>query len=125
MTKALAAAGSDAGQAGLAQKSRMALVSCYTLGALSSAPVIAMLLWSLKTQTLRSILTLVLSAILIAALLATCARTWRRFFVLTFPLWVVASAYAACTILSGKVPGRALALLLSGDRKSTRLNSSH
>ena len=114
MTKALAAAGSDAGQAGLAQKSRMARVSCYSLGALSSAPVIAMLLWSLKTQTLRSILTLVLSAILIAALLATCARTWRRFFVLTFPLWVVASAYAACTILSGKVPGRALALLLSG-----------
>jgi glucan phosphoethanolaminetransferase (alkaline phosphatase superfamily) len=73
-----------------------------------------MLFWSLSTQALRSVLTLVFTTILVTMLLAACARTWRRFFLWTFPLWVVAAAYSTCAIVSDKVPGRPVALLLSG-----------
>jgi glucan phosphoethanolaminetransferase (alkaline phosphatase superfamily) len=114
MTKILAPVDSDTGQAGVPQRSRMAWISCCTLGILCAAPFIAMLLWSWSTQPLRSVLTLVSTVILVTIPLAACARTWRRFFLLTFPLWVVATAYSTYAILSDKVPGRAVALLLSG-----------
>jgi glucan phosphoethanolaminetransferase (alkaline phosphatase superfamily) len=76
-------------------------------------PFIAMLLWSLRTQAPRSVLTLVFTAILVTMALAAYARTWRRFFLLTFPLWILATAYSTCAIVSDKVPGRIVALLLS------------
>jgi glucan phosphoethanolaminetransferase (alkaline phosphatase superfamily) len=114
MTKNLAPADSDTGQAGIPQRSRMAWISYGTLGALCGAPFIAMLLWSWSTQPLRSVLTLVATVILVTMSLAACARTWRRFFLWTFPLWVVATAYSTYAILSDKVPGPAVALLLSG-----------
>jgi glucan phosphoethanolaminetransferase (alkaline phosphatase superfamily) len=114
MTKIFAPADSDTGKAGLLPRSRMAWISCCTLGALYGAPFIALLLWSLNTQPLRSVLTLVVTVILVTMPLAACARTWRRFFLWTFPLWVIATAYSSYSILSDKVPGRAIALLLSG-----------
>ena len=92
----------------------MAWISCCILGMLWCAPFIAVLLWSLRTETLRCVLILVSTTILVAAPLAACARTWRRFFVLTFPLWIIATAYSTFTILYGKVPERGLALILSG-----------
>jgi glucan phosphoethanolaminetransferase (alkaline phosphatase superfamily) len=114
MTKILAPGDSDAGQASVPQTSPTAWISCCILGALWGAPFIAMLRWSLNTQPLRSVLTLVLTTILVTMPLAACARTWRRFFLWTFPLWVVAAAYSTCTIVSDRVPGRPMALLLSG-----------
>jgi glucan phosphoethanolaminetransferase (alkaline phosphatase superfamily) len=114
MTKILAPGDSDTGQAGVPQTSLTACISCCILGALWGAPFIAMLLWSLSTQALRSVLTLVFTTILVTMPLAVCARTWRRFFLWTFPLWVVAAAYSTCAIVSDKVPGRPVALLLSG-----------
>src|ERR1700722_4133109 len=114
MTKILAPGDRDTGQAGVPQTSPTAWISCCILGALWGAPFIAMLLWSLSTQALRSVLTLVFTTILVTMPLAVCARTWRRFFLWTFPLWVVAAAYSTCAIVSDKVPGRAIALLLSG-----------
>jgi glucan phosphoethanolaminetransferase (alkaline phosphatase superfamily) len=92
----------------------MAWISYCALGALGGAPFIAMLLWSWSTQPLRSVLTLVATVILVTMPLAACARTWRRFYLWTFPLWVVATAYSTYAILSDKVPGPAVALLLSG-----------
>jgi glucan phosphoethanolaminetransferase (alkaline phosphatase superfamily) len=114
MTKTLAPGDSDTGQAGIPRASLTAWISCWILGALWGALFIAMLRWSLSTQTLRSVLTLVFTTILITLPLAACARTWRRFFLWTFPFWVVAAAYSTCAIVSDKVPGRAVALLLSG-----------
>jgi len=113
MTKILAPGESDTGQAGVPQRSRSAWISCCILGALWGAPFIAMLLWSLSTQALRSVLTLVFTAILVTMTLAACARTWRRLFLWTFPLWVVAAAYSTCAIVSDKVAERIVALLLS------------
>jgi glucan phosphoethanolaminetransferase (alkaline phosphatase superfamily) len=114
MTKILAPGDSDTGQAGVPQTSLTAWISCCILGALWVAPFIAMLLWSLSTQALRSVLTLVFTTILVTMPIAVCARTWRRFFLWTFPLWVVSAAYSTCAIVSDKVPGRPVALLLSG-----------
>jgi glucan phosphoethanolaminetransferase (alkaline phosphatase superfamily) len=114
MTKILAPRDNDTGQAGVPQTSLTAWISCCILGALWGAPFIAMLRWSLSTQALRSVLTLVFTTILVTMPLAACARTWRRFFLWTFPLWVVAAAYSTCAIVSDRVPGRAVALLLSG-----------
>jgi glucan phosphoethanolaminetransferase (alkaline phosphatase superfamily) len=114
MTKILAPGNSDTGQAGVPQKSLTAWISCCILGALWGAPFIAMLLWSLSTQALRGVLTLVFTTIVVTMPLAACARTWQRFFLWTFPLWIVAAAYSTCAIVSDKVPGRAVALLLSG-----------
>ena len=114
MTENLAPMDAHAAHADPPQKSPTAWISCWTLGALCAAPFIAMLLWSLNTQTLRSLLTLVATTILVTMLLAVCARTWRRFFLLISPFWVVATVYATYAVLSGKIPGRAVALLLSG-----------
>jgi glucan phosphoethanolaminetransferase (alkaline phosphatase superfamily) len=114
MTKILAPGDSDTGQAGVPQRPRTAAwISRCILGALWGAPFIAMLLWSLSTQALRSVLTFVFTAILATMVLAACARTWRRYFLWTFPLWVVATAYSTCVIVSDKVPDRTMALLLS------------
>ncbi len=114
MTKKLAPGDSDTGQAGVPPTSLTAWISRCILCALWGAPFIAMLLWSLSTQALRSVLTLVFTTILVTMPLAACARTWRRFFLWTFPLWVVSAAYSTCAIVSDKVPGRPVALLLSG-----------
>jgi glucan phosphoethanolaminetransferase (alkaline phosphatase superfamily) len=114
MTNPPAQADSDTGKAGVSRKSPMAWISCCTLSALYGAPFIAMLLWSSSTQPLRSVLAFVSTVILLTMPLAACARTWRRFFLLAFPLWIIATAYSTCTLLSDRVPGRALALLLSG-----------
>jgi glucan phosphoethanolaminetransferase (alkaline phosphatase superfamily) len=105
MTKILAPTDGSGGKA--------SVISCCFLGTLYAAPFAAMLHWSLGAQPLRSSLTLVATAIFITMLLAACAHTWRRFFLLTFPLWVVAAAYSAYAVLFDKLPGRAVALLLS------------
>jgi glucan phosphoethanolaminetransferase (alkaline phosphatase superfamily) len=114
IAKILAPADDYAGQAAAARKSRMARVSCCALGVLYASPFLAILIWSCSTQTRGSILMLVFTAIVVTMLLAACARTWRRFFLLSFPFWLLATAYASYAILYDKVPGRAVALLLSG-----------
>ena len=114
IAKILEPAHEYAGQAASARKSRMTQVSCCTLGVLYASPFLAILIWSCSSQTWGSILMLVFTAIVVTMLLAACARTWRRFFLLSFPFWLLATAYASYAILFGKVPGREVALLLSG-----------
>jgi glucan phosphoethanolaminetransferase (alkaline phosphatase superfamily) len=73
-----------------------------------------MVLWALNTAAKRSVFALVASVIFVTMLLGLCARTWRRFFLWAFPLWVAGTTFATYAMLFGKVPGRAVALLLSG-----------
>ena len=54
------------------------------------------------------------TAVLVTMLFAACAGTWRKFFLLMLPFWIIASAYAAYALLVGHVPGSAMALLLCG-----------
>ena len=114
MTKILAPADSPPGPASLPQISRAAWISCGVLGALCAAPFVAMLLWSVSTQSRRSVFTLVFTLILFTVALGAGARTWRRFFLLAFPFWIIATTYAIYAIVSDGVPGHAMALLLAG-----------
>lgn len=109
-----ASAPSDATPGGLAATSARPLISCGILGALAALPFAAMLLWSWYGQPLRTTSALMLTTLLLAAALGACARTWRRFFLIAFPLWVIASSYAAYTVLVGKPPGLEVALLICG-----------
>ncbi|MDE2137776.1 MAG: phosphoethanolamine transferase [Gammaproteobacteria bacterium] len=89
-------------------------VAFGTVATLASVPLIAMLLWSLRGAAAYSVVILALTTVLVAFLVATCAGTWRRFFLIAFPFWLLACAYTAYALLSGGVPGRTAALLLSG-----------
>ena len=86
----------------------------WVVGVLAILPFLAVLLWAWRTQPARTVLTLLATSILVAGLLAVCARTFRRLFLFAFPLWVLASIYAAYVIVAGRIPGPAVALLLSG-----------
>ena len=103
----------DAGGTGLAPHSRSTSLSYGALGLLSAVPYIAML-WSVKSQTLRSMVLFAVTAVLVTMLFAVCAGTWRKFFLLMLPFWIIAGAYAAYALLVGHVPGSAMALLLCG-----------
>ena len=46
-------------------------------------------------------------------LLAFLARTWRRFFLLQAPLWILAAVFAAYTLTYGSPPGELLAYVLA------------
>jgi glucan phosphoethanolaminetransferase (alkaline phosphatase superfamily) len=104
----------DAGDAVLPHETRSSGLSYVTLGLLCAAPYLAMLLSSLKTQTLRDRVIFAVTTVLVTMLFAASAATWRRFFLLMFPFWIIASAYATYAVLVGHVPGIAVALLLSG-----------
>jgi glucan phosphoethanolaminetransferase (alkaline phosphatase superfamily) len=73
-----------------------------------------MVFWSLNRQTTRSVVALVASTIFVTMLLGLCARTWRRFALLTLFPWIIAATFATYTVLADRVPGRTIALLLSG-----------
>jgi glucan phosphoethanolaminetransferase (alkaline phosphatase superfamily) len=85
---------------------------CALLGMLA-APIIVMITWSSRAQAWRSVLTLLLSAVLTFILIAALTRTWRRFVLVSFPLLVLSVTYTALTLQMGIVPGRAMALLLN------------
>lgn len=86
--------------------------SLYALSAMFLAPFAVMLLWAWHGNKPRSILAFLLTAALGAVLVAGCTRTWRRFFLVYFPLFVLSVAYATYAVSFGIVPGRTLASLL-------------
>jgi glucan phosphoethanolaminetransferase (alkaline phosphatase superfamily) len=114
MKKILGPKNKNAGDAERPLKSPLAWISCSILAILTATPFIAMILWSSRTQALRSVVMLVATSILLSTMLAVCAGTWRRFFLLIFPFWALAGVYATYAILFGNVPGHAVALLLAG-----------
>lgn len=78
-----------------------------------SAPYIAMLAFAiLYRYSVRSLLALLATAILLTLLLAGCARSWRRLFLWYTPLLLASIAYAAYTFSYQVVPGRTLGLLI-------------
>jgi sulfatase-like protein len=53
------------------------------------------------------------SVVLLLWPIALAARSWRRFFVLHAPLWVLASAFAAYILVYGDPPGELLAYVIA------------
>src|SRR6266702_4082889 len=89
-----------------------AFYSGVALAALSAAPVLATAVSQVPRQTTRTVVTILLVSVLVAFLIAALTRTWRRFFLVCFPLFLVSSASAAFTVSFGVRPGRGLALVL-------------
>jgi glucan phosphoethanolaminetransferase (alkaline phosphatase superfamily) len=84
----------------------------YILGALRVAPLIALTFWASRDQGSRSVITVLLTGFLEIYLIAALTRTWRFFFVVSFPLFLLGLLYATYTILYGTPPGRSLAFIL-------------
>jgi glucan phosphoethanolaminetransferase (alkaline phosphatase superfamily) len=85
---------------------------CVALAAFCAAPVLATAISQIGRQSTRTIVTILLVSILIAFLNAALTRTWRRFFLVCFPLLLVSSVFAAYTVSFGVRPSRSLALVL-------------
>jgi glucan phosphoethanolaminetransferase (alkaline phosphatase superfamily) len=66
-----------------------------------------------RAQGIPSLAAYVGSVGLLLWLLAFLARTWRRFFLLQTPLWILAAVYAAYTLTYGSPPGELLAYVLA------------
>jgi glucan phosphoethanolaminetransferase (alkaline phosphatase superfamily) len=67
-----------------------------------------------RFQAGRSTVAVLLVLALEVSLLAALTRTWRRFFLLTVPLFILSLPFATYTVVFGVPPGRALALVLAG-----------
>ena len=77
------------------------------------APYAAMIYFSLRhAYPLRSVVALLATSLLLGLLLAGCARTWRRFFLLYAPLWLLSLFYAFYAFTYGVVPGRMLGMMM-------------
>jgi glucan phosphoethanolaminetransferase (alkaline phosphatase superfamily) len=97
------------GEQGTPQTRRFSL---YLLVAMYLAPAIAMAIWSWQAYRARSLATLLLATVLEGVLLAACTRTWRIFFLVHFPVFILTLAFTIYTLGFGILPGQGLALLL-------------
>jgi len=77
-----------------------------------AGPIVAMVVWAWAAQAPRSIVALLLTAVLVAAVLAAATRTWRPFLLVQLPLSLLALGYAAYTVKFGLPPGHTLAGIL-------------
>lgn len=82
------------------------------LAAFCAAPVLATAISQIGRQSTRTIATILLVSILLVFLIASLTRTWRRFFLVCFPLVLVSSAFAAYIVSFGVRPSRSLAVVL-------------
>ena len=73
-------------------------------------PYLALAAWLVATGKLASVTAFVASVLSIGGFLAVIARTWRRFFWLNAPFWLLALVFAGYTLTYGDVPGELLGL---------------
>ena len=76
-------------------------------------PYLALAAWLVATGKLASVTAFVASVLSIGGFLAVIARTWRRFFWLNAPFWLLALVFAGYTLTYGDVPGELLAYVLA------------
>src|ERR1700727_1597410 len=77
-------------------------------------PVAAMMVWAWSRQTSRSVAGILLTAALVASVIAAITRTWRRFFWVQFPLSAMSAAFIIYAWLFHMPPGHTLAGILAG-----------
>jgi glucan phosphoethanolaminetransferase (alkaline phosphatase superfamily) len=93
---------------------RRELAGLLAAATLYCAPAVTMVAWGAADQSSRSLVSVFLAGALIAFAVAGMTRTWRRFFLIQYPVFLFGTAYAAYSLKFGMVPGRALALVLLG-----------
>ena len=76
-------------------------------------PYLALGIWLERTKGLQSEAAFVASVVLLMCATALAARTWRRFFLLQFPLLLLGAAFAAYTLSFDARPGKSIALVLA------------
>jgi len=76
-------------------------------------PYLSLAVWMAATGRLASVAAFAASVLLIGGLLAIIAGTWRRFFWLNTPLWLLAVVFAGYTLTYGDVPSELLAYVLA------------
>jgi glucan phosphoethanolaminetransferase (alkaline phosphatase superfamily) len=84
----------------------------YLLGVLRIAPILGMAVLAARDQTARSVAAVLLTGCLELLLIAGLARTWRRFYLAGFPLFLLGLLYSAYSAMYGTPPGRSLAFIL-------------
>jgi glucan phosphoethanolaminetransferase (alkaline phosphatase superfamily) len=76
-------------------------------------PYAALGTWLARTQGSQSLAAFAVSVGLLMLLPAIAARTWRRYFLLQFPILLVSTAFAAYTLLYNTTPGEYPAYILA------------
>jgi glucan phosphoethanolaminetransferase (alkaline phosphatase superfamily) len=76
-------------------------------------PYLSLAAWLTVSGRLASVAAFAASVLLIGGLLAIIARTWRRFFWLNAPFWLLAVVFAGYTLTYGDVPSELLAYVLA------------
>jgi glucan phosphoethanolaminetransferase (alkaline phosphatase superfamily) len=76
-------------------------------------PYLALGAWLAHAKGLQSVAAYVASVGLMLWLFAFVARTWRRFFLLQFPLLLLSAAFAAYTLSFDNPPGQVIAYVLA------------
>jgi glucan phosphoethanolaminetransferase (alkaline phosphatase superfamily) len=84
------------------------------LASLCGAPVLASVIQAVHQHDVRTAAIVVLFSVLIGVLLACVARSWRRAFLIYFPLLISTWFFSSYTIMFGNVPGRTIAIVLAG-----------
>src|SRR6202789_163759 len=85
----------------------------YVVWALYAAPTVMTIAWAAKMRSSRSAVAIVITFISTAYLIAIVTRTWRRFFLVQFPVCLLGVAFSAYTVTFGMRPGSALASILA------------
>jgi glucan phosphoethanolaminetransferase (alkaline phosphatase superfamily) len=86
----------------------------YIAGALYAAPTLAILAWSLRMRPPRTTAAILMTFVFTVSLIAALTRSWRRFFLWQFPIYLLGVAFATYTIAFGIPPGSTLASILTG-----------
>jgi glucan phosphoethanolaminetransferase (alkaline phosphatase superfamily) len=81
----------------------------FAMAVIYAGPIVVMTLWASSAHSVRSVVTVPLTALLLACLIASVTRTWRIFFLVQLPLWLLSVAYTAYTLIFGFPPGHTLA----------------
>jgi glucan phosphoethanolaminetransferase (alkaline phosphatase superfamily) len=86
----------------------------YIAWALYAAPTLAILAWSLRMRPSRTTVAILMTFVFTAGLIAVLTRSWRRFFLWQFPIYLLGVVFATYTIAFGIPPGSTLAAILVG-----------
>jgi glucan phosphoethanolaminetransferase (alkaline phosphatase superfamily) len=92
------------------QTTRMRLIAAFGMLCL---PYAALGAWLLHAKGLRSLAAFIASVALLMWVLALLSGTWRRFFLVQIPLFLLAAAFAACTLTFDNPPGQLIAFVLA------------
>ena len=85
------------------------------LAALLWGPTVGMLAWAFAHEyRLRSLVALCLTAVLLFFLIGGLARSWRRFFLASYPLFILSVVFLTYSFAFRMPPGHTLAMILMG-----------